>query len=48
MIAIADVSYYVSQNDPLDVEAKKEVIHFTFLTELFLCFLQRFLTIFVH
>ena len=30
MIAIADVSYYVSQNDPLDVEAKKRGNSFYF------------------
>ena len=32
-IAIADVSFYVQDGDPLDQEAKKEVILFIFLIE---------------
>ena len=26
MVAIADVSFFVEENDPVDIEAKKEVI----------------------
>ena len=42
MIAISDVSFFIEKNDPLDLEAKKEVIHFIFLTELFQCFPMKF------
>ena len=38
MIAIADVSYYVKENDPLDIEAKKGATPSISQIELFLCF----------
>ena len=33
MIAIADVSFYVKKNDPIDMEAKKGGTPFTLLIE---------------
>ena len=48
MIAISDVSFYIKKNDPLDIEAKKEEIRFTFQTELFQCFLKKFQMMFAH
>ena len=48
MVAISDVSHFVSENDPLDLEAKKEGTLSIFLTELYLCFHLRSRMIFVH
>ena len=42
MVAISDVSFFIEKNDPLDLEAKKKVIHFIFLIELFQCFPMKF------
>ena len=48
MVAIADVSFFVEENDPVDIEAKKEVILSIFQTELFPCFLRSYPMIYVH
>ena len=47
MVAIADVSFFVEENDPVDIEAKKDN-SFYFPDRVILCFLRSYPMIYVH